>query len=56
MVLAHECAHALARHSSEKMGLGLAISIGLSLAAAALGAGPSAGEARYGWVTSYTFP
>lgn len=46
MVLGHECAHALARHSSEKMGLGLAISIGLSLLAAGLGAGPSEEQQR----------
>lgn len=36
MVLAHEMAHALARHNSEKMGMGLAITMILSMLATAL--------------------
>jgi Zn-dependent protease with chaperone function len=47
MVLGHEVSHALARHSTEKLGIGVAVSVASALVMSAVGlGGPSSDELR----------
>jgi Zn-dependent protease with chaperone function len=43
-VMSHECAHAVARHSTEKLGVGAAVSIASALLMSALGVGGASSE------------